>query len=337
MSHANPRSSSYDQARARMGRSVKAHRLEQLRFFQVLLAYSRRHPVKLNLPETIVQGFGIKKPTCIRTNSQGLLVCREGLTTPDIINLLLNFSSQSRIGIPCAIAKQETHGQDLCMPLLTLKAGQVAWNRTLSQAQPILIQRYLYNGTPCAFVLRVRYQPPLNYQTFYILQNLKALSGCEANHYLELNDFLDRSRKSTRLAEHFCVRSTNAMTSYEFCPIDPIDTVKAQVEVIRQVLERGFLSQYDLSVLELEANFCQDSDAKWYFISLHSYKTELAVKRTLPLSNVHEMMNRLVVSHAGIRSAENLSKSRHASRLLDRDLNQEALLSEILEDLGVRR
>lgn len=337
MSRANPRSSSYDQARARMGRVTKAQRLEQLRFFQVLQTYAKRHPVRLNLPETIIQGFGIKKPTCLRTTSQGLVISREGLSTPDIINLLLTFSAQTRPGIPCAIAKQETSGQDHCMPLLTLKAGQIAWNRTLSQFQPIVIQRYLYNGTPCAFVLRVRYQPPLGYQSFHILQNLQELRGCEADHYTELTEFLDRSSKPIRLTHHFCVRTTSALTSFEFCPIEAIDSVKAQLEVLRQVLERGFLAQYDLSVLELEADFCQDSDAKWYFISLHSYKTELAVKRTIPLSNVQEMMNRLMGSRVVLRSASPGTKSRDLVRLEEADWTHAALVSEILEDLGVRR
>ena len=337
MSRTNPRSSSYDQARARLGRAVKVHRLEQLRFFQVLQAYAKRHPVRLNLPETIIQGFGIKKPTCLRTNSQGLVISREGLSTPDIINLLLTFRAQTRPGIPCAMAKQETDRQDRCMPLLTLKAGQIAWNRTLSQFLPIVIQRFLYNGTPCAFVLRVRYQPPLGYQSFHILQNIQGVVGCEADHYTELTEFLDRSAKQIRITHHFCVRSSSAFTSFEFCPIKSIDSVKVQLEVLRQVLERGFLSQYDLSVLEIEADFCQDSDAKWYFVSLHSYKTELTVKRTIPFSNVQEMMSRLVVSRTVLRSASPSAKSGDIMRLEDADLTHAALVSEILEDLGVRR
>ena len=85
MTYLQPRATSYDQARGGYSRAgkYKVQTTAQLRFYQVVQAYSKHHPVKLNLPETIIQGFGVKKPTCLKTNSQGLIVSREGLSTPE--------------------------------------------------------------------------------------------------------------------------------------------------------------------------------------------------------------------------------------------------------------
>lgn len=356
MIHSQPRSTSYSQTRA-FSRAEKnrAQSAAQLRFHQVIQNYAKHHPVKLNLPETIIQGFGLKKPTSLRTNTQGLVVCREGLSTPEycpnsMINILLTFSSQGKKpGIPCAIVKQEISGRDLCLPLMTLKAGQMAWNRMLSQFQPIVIQRYLYNGTPCAFVLRVRYQPTLSHVTFQILQNnLPVARKTETDQYLELAEFLDKSAlKRSRYdfipsedstADRFLVRTTTNLSSYEYCQISPIDSVRAQVDTIKTILEKGLLAQFDLSVLELQADFCQDSDAKWYFISLHSYKTELAIKRTLPFANAQKMMTRLVTSKSQLQRVSSTPALKPRLRVTeDVDITAQSLLSEIMCDLGVRR
>ena len=264
--------------------------------------------------------------------------------------MLLTFSSQAKPGIPCAIVKQEIANRDMCMPLMTLKAGQIAWNRMLSQFQPILLQRYIYNGTPCAFVLRVRYQPTLSHLSFQILQNnASVLVKSDIDPYLELNDFLekgtrgrsrmDNTQQHESIAERFLVRTAN-LTTFEHCQIQAIDSVRNQVEAVKSILEKGFLCSYELSVLEMEVDFCQDVDAKWYFVSLHSYKTELTVKRTIPLANMQEMMSRLVVARPqpqlGRISSSPLIKPR--SRIGDDlDITPESLLSEIMVDLGVRR
>lgn len=312
--------------------------LAQLRFYQILLAYSKRWQIRLNVPDTLIQGFGIKKPTCLRTSSQGFLTSRSGLSSPEylpnsIIAFLLSLSSHTKPGLPCAIVKQESQTRDVCMPLMTLKAGQIAWNRMLGQTLPVLIQCFVYNGSPCAFLLRVRVQPSLSHSTYKVLQNVQGVrENPGEDHYTELNLFLNqpgrkwfpeaKTRKS--VAERLCVRSSS-LPSFEICSIPPIESVRSQVDTLKTVLERGYLAERGLSVLELEADFIQGSDAKWYFVSLHSYRTEVTVQRSLPKAKTDELIVRL------------LPRVASAPSLLPRVLNTQTLTQEILADLSHHR
>lgn len=323
------------------GRSAYAHcgqfrtqYLIQLRFYQVLVEYALKNQVKINIPDTIIQGFGVKKPTCIRTNQHGFITIRAGLGSPEyclpsVIAFLLTLSSQSKPNFPCAIVKLESHSQDTCMPLLTLKAGQIAWNRMLGLQQPVLIQRFVYNGSPCVFVLRVKLQPSLSHVRFSILQNVRGVEGNTGeDHYLELNGFLGQSggksllhpKRLTSVAERLCVRS-RLLQTYDFCPISSIESVRNQTETIKTILEKVYLSKLGLSVLELEADFIQGPDAKWYFVSLHSYRTEVTVQRSLPKSKTQELLMRL------------LPRTSSTPIVQERVLNAETLTAEILEDL----
>jgi len=312
--------------------------LAQLRFYQILLAYSKRYQVRLNMPDTLIQGFGIKKPTWLRTSPQGFLTSRSGLSSPEypptsIIAFLLVLSSHTKPGLPCAIVKQEAQTRDVCMPLMTLKAGQIAWNRMLGQTLPVLIQRFVYNGSPCAFLLRVRVQPSLNHTAYKILQNVQSVRESPGeDHYTELNLFLNqpgrklfpetKARKS--VAERLCVRSST-LPSFEFCSIACVESVRVQVETLKTVLERGYLAERGLSVLELEADFIQGNDAKWYFVSLHSYRTEVTVQRSLPKVKAGELIVRL------------LPRVASAPSLLPRVLDTHTLAQEIFADLRRQR
>lgn len=308
--------------------------LVQLRFYQLLLAYSKKYQVRLNMPDTLVQGFGIKKPTCIRTSPQGFLTSRSGLSSPEyllssIIAFLLALSSHTKPGLPCAIVKQEAQARDICMPLMTLKAGQIAWNRMLGQALPVVIQRFVYNGTPCAFLLRVRIQPSLNHTVYRILQNVQGVGEKPGeDHYTELNLFLNQpgrkwfpeAKTRNSVAARLCVRSST-LHSFEYCSISPIESVRTQVETIKTVLEKGYLAERGLSVLELEVNFVQGSDAKWYFVSVHSYRTEVTVQRSMPKAKTEELIVRLLPR---VASAPNVQV---------RVLNTHTLTEEIFADM----
>ena len=183
---------------------------------------------------------------------------------------------------------------------------------------------------------------------FQILQNTCPIeSKSDAGHYSELNAFLDRTGKRNfksghTISERFCVK-TSALTSFDPCQIPPIDSVKIQVESIKTVLERGYLSSSELSVLEIEADFMQGWDAKWYFVSLRSYKTEVT-KKLFAKADVQELVSRLVLSRSqvaiGTCSTQEDTPVRQRHRTIlssDFDIFERLLVAEIMEDLGARK
>ena len=54
-----------------------------LDFYSVLIAYSKSHSLRLSVPETILFGYSVGRPTLLRTNSEGVVVLREGLSSPE--------------------------------------------------------------------------------------------------------------------------------------------------------------------------------------------------------------------------------------------------------------
>jgi len=54
-----------------------------LDFYSVLITYSKVHSLRLNLPETVLFGYSVARPTLIRSNSEGIVVLREGLSSPE--------------------------------------------------------------------------------------------------------------------------------------------------------------------------------------------------------------------------------------------------------------
>ena len=54
-----------------------------LDFYSILIPYCKQTALRLNLPETIIYGYSVTRPTLIRSNSEGVVVLREGLTSAE--------------------------------------------------------------------------------------------------------------------------------------------------------------------------------------------------------------------------------------------------------------
>lgn len=54
-----------------------------LEFYGLLANYARVHQMRLNVPETIVYGYSIPRPTLLKTTGDGTLLVRENLGSPE--------------------------------------------------------------------------------------------------------------------------------------------------------------------------------------------------------------------------------------------------------------
>ena len=222
--------------------------------------------------------------------------------------------------IPIAIYKEsQEEGVDLCIPLMSMQEGQLVWNTRLAHSKNAFMQRYVYNGSPCAFILRVTFQPTLGNISYQIYENLIPVAHTKHQFSQSLRYSSQETRATLRRqkatvvqlgtdsqdctpSERFCV-TTSVPDTFHVSLWTTIENVKMQMNSLKTVLEKGYLSRRSLGVLELVADFCQDKDKKWYFVSLHSYKTELLVKKRMTNDNLGKLLERLnpVVSPTTIR------------------------------------
>ena len=307
-----------------------------LEFYCILANFAKMHPLKLNLPETLIYGYSISRPTMLKTSPAQLLTVRESLTSPEyllhsVVSMLLTCSLATRPPVPIAIYKEnDGEGSDLCIPIMNLQGGQLVWNTRLAHSEPAFIQRYVYNGTPCAFTLRVTYQPTLSNYVYRIYQNVRPVARRKDQFSKSLRFACNESRATIRRkntsviqletdsedctpSDRYCV-STSAPTTYEVSDWHEIESVKAQMSVVKTVLERGYLYAYNLELLEVVVDFCQDRDKKWYFINVHSYKTVLIVKKRITSGSLDRLLGRLFSPAGRPKSANPLQKKQHRKR-----------------------
>ena len=54
-----------------------------LDFYSILANFSKTHPLRLNIPETVLFGYSIPRPTLIKTTSDHLIAVRENISSPE--------------------------------------------------------------------------------------------------------------------------------------------------------------------------------------------------------------------------------------------------------------
>jgi len=295
--------------------SAKVLPKSSLEFYSLLANFAKTHSLKLNLPETLIYGYSVSRPTLLKTSPSQLLSVRESLTSPEypldsVVSMLLACSLATRPPVPIAIYKEnDGEGSDLCIPILNLQGGQLVWNTRLAHLEPAFIQRYIYNGSPCAFTLRATYQPTLNNYVYKIYQNVLPVARRKDQFSKSLRFACNESRATIRRkntsviqletdnedctpSDRYCV-STSKPATYEVSDWVEIESVKTQMNAVKMVLEKGYLSVFNLELLEIVVDFCQDRDKKWYFINVHSYKTALIVKKRITSESLDRLLVRL--------------------------------------------
>lgn len=237
-----------------------------------------------------------------------------------MVSMLLGCSMVTKPPVPIAIYKEsEGEGADLCIPIMNVQAGQLVWNTRLAHSESAFLQRYVYNGSPCAFILRVTVQPTLGNCSYQIFENLIPVAQSKHQFAQSLRYSSQETRATLRRikasvvqletdsqnctpSDRFCV-TTSVHDSFHVSNWRAIESAKAQVFVVKAVLEREYLHERNLGILELVVDFSQDRDKKWYFICLRSYKTELLVKKRITSDNLGKLLGRLnpIISPSTIR------------------------------------
>ena len=247
--------------------------------------------------------------------------------------MLLGCSMAAKPPVPIAIYKEsEGEGADLCIPLMNVQAGQLVWNTRLAHSESAFLQRFVYNGSPCAFIMRVTFQPTLGNLSYQIYENLIPVAQSKHQFAQSLRYSSQETRATIRRkkasvvqletdsqdctpSDRFCV-TTSAHDTFHVFSWTAIEALKTQVMMVKTVLERGYLSERNLGVLELVVDFSQDKDRKWYFICLHSYKTELVVKKRITSDNLGKLLERLnpIISPSTIRPRSAVAPKRKVHR-----------------------
>ena len=276
--------------------------------------------------------------------------------------MLLTCCVATRPPVPIAVYKESSVlGTDACIPIMNLQTGQLVWNMRLARSEAVFVQRYIYNGSPCAFILRATYQPTLSNFTYTIYQNTVPVAKRKDQFSKSLRFAFNERRPTIRHkdtyviqvetdqedltpADRYCV-STATPTAYEVADWHEIDSVKTQLVALKVTLEKGYLCAFNLELLELVADFCQDRDKKWYFVTLRSYKTVLIVKKKITSGSLDRLLVRLMspvrpksaITHSKTHKKRVKRRTKRAMTFTESELSQtlavDTLVKDVLRDL----
>jgi hypothetical protein len=254
-------------------------------FYKLLLEPDARF--KLNLPETIVFGWEIDKPTLFLTNEDGYLCFYPNIRSQDFCNFVINCSTQlNRTNeggadqVPLCIAKNE----ESFFCVRSIDDANNLWYKSLSKKKQILIQRYICSSSFYACTYRVYWssmktravrftnsQPMFSNRdmkpSFRNLLLIDRKIGSRAESFRKPRN---QTEKYVSLENRFLINETDAATA-EILTLDP--GLEEQARCLNKILHKTVCIASNYEVSDFTADFIQGEDSKWYFMELKSYST----------------------------------------------------------------
>lgn len=256
-------------------------------FYRMLLELDTRF--KLNIPETIIYGWDIDKPTLFMTNEEGFLGLYPNLRSQDFCNFVINCSSllnrakdSNRNQLPLCVAKNdESH-----FIVRDIENANKLWYKSLAKKKQIMIHRYIHCSSvyTCSYRVywntnKIRAVRFTNSQPIFPIVDrknpLNALLDIGKDKALQslANSFRvseDQRSKYTAPQDRFLLNETEASIT-EIRTID--QGMEEQVKNLHKILQKAVCKTSNFEVSDFAADFTQGEDLKWYFTELKSYST----------------------------------------------------------------
>lgn len=191
---------------------------------------------------------------------------------------------------------------------MSIKEGIETWKDMLSEHKSILIQRYIACYSNYAYKVRATYIPEKGTTHAKLMKNRTSINGenSKLSHSMTLktpsytfeSQSSNKKHRNTLNDEKFLVGKCGR-NSFEEIEIYPHKSIKQQMETLKSIIEKCNNYYHRTSIVEITADFVQDFDENWYFISMINFKTEKLLSKIAP------------AVFTGEQRRSNLSESHH--------------------------
>lgn len=273
------------------GSKHTTHRLYELNFFYTLLQAKPRSNLYLNIPETLIYGFGFNSATLMCTDtSTSELIIEENISSSGIYEIFQYFQEKLEPGSPIAVIKTQPRSRDKCKILSTLRDLASAWENRARYPDGIVIQRFISSGSfPKIAKVSYSLNSALTSMKIFVksknwaflsqslYQGVARVSGIRVN---EENNFFIKQKDLTRVKEEI------------------IDYgVKTQVIGLAHAIEKVISLKKECKVDNLETSWVLNSKGEFFLINVSFFKILYLVEKELPR----------VVKHQKHRSEDHLA------------------------------
>ena len=202
-------------------------------FFALLMMTLKKTPeiCRLNFPETLIKLSGLTETYLLHTDKSSL-VYSENLSQHTINKFYRRCAYHKNANFPLCVAKiiNET-SEDVCMVCHTVSDCEMYWEINNS----IIVQRFVIPGVEAIFKSRISYN--VDKEEFISKLIWKNADG------------------TFKLGKHDSVVEEDMSIN---------DSLKDQMISLKEILQQEYVK---LEIVEIIADFIQDSDGEWYFIN----------------------------------------------------------------------
>ena len=255
-----------------MGDSRELFKFE-MNFYNILSEILDRKSIYLQIPETIIKGFGFESPTLFCTDwSTGELLKKSEISAESLIESFKYFEeSEKDKNFPIAVIKIGiTPDQDHCKVLFSAQECQEKWEENLNSNQAI--QRYIRNGNTLSLIKSywdsispkciskeiIKYK---NVKTAYkaykksamVYRNKSMIEGVQSKANRDLYQILE---SDTNLTQNSC----NLLV------------LNRKMMYLVNIIEKYFLQNSNLKVLSLNAEWIENTFGEVFLINLKNYR-----------------------------------------------------------------
>lgn len=231
----------------------------ELKFYKALLKISKHTKLYLNIPLTIIYGFGFKTPALLYTDSRsGELLIKENLTSQSISYYFSLFAlNKSHLDTsPIALCKtnHDSPHQDKNHLLFTTSECQEIWTKNISENIPQLIQKYIKNIS--ISIYDSEYSIAKKIKTYLLRKNAERDSNKSTIF-----------RKHAERTKHLLVKSDKVTKALVAAP-----AVDSKMMYLVYLIEKYFFQEYNIKISLLKCNWIEDINGKMYLLNLKQYK-----------------------------------------------------------------
>ena len=252
-----------------------------------LEALLHAHGLPFQVPDTLLSGWLSRKPTALKTDSQGSLNILHSVPS-DFVTSFMCVQPQKE-GYPMCIVRQ--NGTGLLTDTLAVTS---MWHKSLSSGRNVFIQRYVTQPEVSSSLVRVIWKMDS--------VRLIRITNKVPYHGRRLSSFSLLAKAGTPYEERFLTRPDNATLS------EVVDSVLTeQVRTLIDLLKRHVPEPKQLS--EVTAEFNQGIDLKWNFLRVVSYELSRTVRTTKAFRPVSRKQRASTAPQKGKMSIKRLSQA----------------------------
>lgn len=261
----------------------------EMSFFKILHKISKVVSIYIQIPETIILGYGFNSPTLFATdNITGELIINEGLSKEAIEESFIYFAEQeNEQTFPIAIFKTGiSTDQDHCKVLFNSRECMVKWEETCSTGKAM--QRYVRNGNTLAIIRATWDSVNCRLQASEIVKHKNIRAAHEAikksASSLKRNSILNEMTTKANRDLFQILENDKEFSSTAYM----LTSLERKMMYLVNLFERYFLRDNNLKIISLDADWIEDEQGKLNLISVKKYRIgEVEVfKSSITLFNI---------------------------------------------------